>query len=93
VIALNKHNIFAANGIAERKTIMNNNTNKAIECLHMLGEAYRNNWNNFDGRELREQLNQIAEILEGSDTTPKEFMDKNDIVEDEKYKGVFKWKD
>lgn len=66
---------------------------KATQCLHILGEAYRADWSNLDGRELREQLAQIIGILEGSSITPKEFMEKNDIVEDAKYKGVYKWKE
>ena len=65
----------------------------ATQCLHILGEAYRGDWSDFDGRELRAQLNQIIEILAGNGETPNNFMDKNNIVEDEKYEGVFKWKE
>ena len=78
-IAVRKSNIENQNRVSE-----------AIQCLHILGEAYRGNWNNFDGRELREQLNQITEVLGGRLTIDK-FMDKNNIVEDKKHKGIYQW--
>jgi len=64
----------------------------ASECLYVLGEVWRSNWNDFDGRWLREQLKQITDILAGSGLKKAEFMKANDIIEDDKHKGVYKWK-
>lgn len=62
------------------------------KCLHVLGEAWRGDWNNFDGRTLRDQLNEIILVIDGK-LTSEEFMENNEIIEDNKYKGIFRWKD
>lgn len=36
---------------------------KGLECLNDLGEQWRGDWSDFDGRTLRDQLDDIAEII------------------------------
>lgn len=36
----------------------------ALECLTDLGEAWRSDWSDFDGRTLRDQLYEIEDLVE-----------------------------
>lgn len=57
-------------------------TDKAIiageNALTALGSAWRNDWSGFDGRTLRGQLDEAAEVYKGS-MTYEDFCDRNGI--------------
>ncbi len=42
---------------------MSANAPEIAEALSLLGDAYRGDWSDFDGRTLRYQLNELAEAL------------------------------
>lgn len=52
--------------------------NQAIECLNALGEAWRNDWSDFDGRTLEGQLGDIVMVLNHENTLEK-FLESNGI--------------
>lgn len=39
------------------------NSDKVAEALVILGEAYRGDWSNFDGRTLRDELYDLSKAL------------------------------
>lgn len=41
----------------------NTETLKSLACLRALGAAYRGDWSNFDGRTLRDQLDEASAII------------------------------
>ena len=47
-----------------------------LQCLNALGSAWRNDWSDFDGRTLRDQLDDIALVLNG-ESTYKDFLEDN----------------
>jgi len=50
----------------------------AIECLKALGQAWRNDWSDFDGRTLQRQLSHIVMVLNNEDVL-KNFLQSNRI--------------
>jgi len=51
---------------------------EAKKCLNALGNAYRGDWSGVDGRSLREELEEIADVLEG-EFTYEEYCTRNSI--------------
>jgi hypothetical protein len=43
--------------------------------LNALGQYWRNDWSDFDGRTLRDQLDTIASFLDNKETDLTEFSD------------------
>ena len=64
------------------------NKEEAIKCLNALGEAWRGDWNDFDGRTLRDQLGEIASVLNGH-MSYEMFIEINGIIDEDNY---FRWK-
>ena len=63
-------------------------TTQAIDSMRALGDAWRGDWNDFDGRTLRDQLYDIEAVLRGS-ISKTEFLTKWQIEHDEH--GFYKW--
>jgi hypothetical protein len=61
------------------------------ECLDALGAAYRNDWSDFDGRQLRGELGTLSSYLRGSSPTPtfEEWLEIESINET---KHGYEWK-
>ena len=66
-----------------------NNKDEAIKCLGALGDAWRGDWSDFDGRTLRSQLDDIESVLNGSKTF-EQFIESIGIIDKG---GYFGWKD
>lgn len=49
-----------------------------LQCLNALGSAWREDWSDFDGRTLRDQLDEITHVLNG-ESTYKDFLEENRI--------------
>ena len=55
-----------------------NNIEQAKKCLQALGNAWRGDWLDFDGRTLRSQLDDIEKVLDGK-MTYETFLKSNGI--------------
>ena len=64
-----KQQILNAEALADEKTDNYNEAlcyiNQAKACLTALGAAWRGDWSDFDGRTLRDQLDDIQGVLSG----------------------------
>src|ERR687890_324299 len=47
-------------GVSE---MIDGNRYEALRCLTDLGEAYREDWSDFDGRTLRDELSELADLI------------------------------
>jgi hypothetical protein len=57
---------------------MADTTTETHKALRALGAAWRGDWNDFDGRTLRGQLNEIGSVLDGQ-MTADDFCAANEI--------------
>ena len=58
-------------------------------CLYALGQAYRNDWSDCDGRTIMVQLEEIGMVIDGK-MLVEDFLANNGIVEQ---KHGFTWED
>jgi len=61
---------------------------QAINCLNALGDAWRNDYSNFDGSTLENQLSSIITVL-NHERTFDDFLELEDIKKDEV--GNYEW--
>ena len=67
--------------------------NLVKELLHAYGEAMRSDWSFMDGRQIRDDLKYISDLLDSDKFEPiGVHLEKLDLEKDEKY-GLWRWRE